>query len=469
MKFRFWRLIAFSGVMGIMAATPLRAEVKLHLLFTDNGILQRGVKAPVWGTTDKADAVTVKFADQSVSATPQGGKWKAELAPMEANATPRDLTVTQGDQTLTRKNVVVGDVWICGGQSNMQWAVNQCAGKEEAISASTNPNIRLFTVNRRGLPQPQTELDGGAWAEANPQSVPGFSAVGYYFGRDLEKAIKVPVGLISSNIGGTTSERWMALTAIESNPEIKDMRAPQGKSDLYNAMIAPLAPFGVKGAIWYQGESNADRPFNYRHVLSTMIKNWRDTMGQGDFPFLIVELAPFMKIVNEPVDQEWAVVRESMQWIAKNSPKVATISIVDVGDEADIHPQKKQPVGARLAVAARAMAYGEKITPAGPQYDSLTIHGNQAVVRFKNAGVGLEAKDGDLKGFTLAGEDKKFHNAQARIEGDTVIVICDAVPNPKAVRHGWANYPLVNLWNKDGLPAHPFRTDDWEVIKQNDK
>ena len=463
------RMIPLALAIVFVAASSLQAEVKLHQLFTDNGILQRGAKVPVWGTTDKADAVTVKFGDQTVMATPQDGKWKAELAAMEASATPRDLTVTQGDQTLTRKNVVVGDVWICGGQSNMQWAINQSAGKDEAISSATNPNIRLFTVNRRGLPQPQAELDSGAWAEASPTTVESFSAVGYYFGRDLEKAIKVPIGLISSNSGGTTAERWIALTAIESDPKIKDISAPQKKSDLYNAMIAPLAPFAVKGAIWYQGESNAYAPYLYRHVLNAMIKSWRDTLGQGNFPFLIVELAPFNKIEKEPVDQDWAVVRESMQWIASNTPKVATVSIVDVGDEGDIHPARKQPVGARLAIAARAMEYGEKITPAGPQYDSLTVNGNQAIIKFKNVGGGLEAKDGELQGFTLAGEDKKFHNAQAKIEGDTVIVTSDTVPNPKAVRLGWANYPLVNLWNKDGLPAHPFRTDDWPVIGQDKK
>ena len=465
-----WRFLAMAlAIAVVLPAARSQAEVKLHLLFSENGILQRDAKAAVWGTTDKSDPVTVKFGDQTVTATPQDGKWKVELAPMEASATPRDLVVTQGDQTLTRKNIVVGDIWICGGQSNMQWAINQSAGKEEAISAATNPNIRLFTVQREGDAKPRTELKTGGWAEASPTTIPGFSAVGYYFGRDLEKAIKVPIGLLSSNLGGTTAERWMSIESIESNPEIKDMHATQGKSDLYNAMIAPLTPFAVKGAIWYQGESNADRPYNYRHVLAGMIKNWRDTLGNADLPFLIVELAPYTKIVNEPVDQEWATVRESMQWIAKNDPKVATVSIVDVGDEGDIHPQQKQPVGARLAIAARAVAYGEKITPAGPQFDSMTINGKEAVIKFKNVGGGLQAKDGELKGFTIAGEDKKFHNATARIEGETVVVSSDSVANPKAVRLGWANYPVMNLWNKDGLPAHPFRTDDWEVVKQSAK
>ena len=234
-------------------------------------------------------------------------------------------------------------------------------------------------------------------------------------------------------------------------------------------MIAPLAPYAIKGAIWYQGESNADRPYHYRHVLAAMIKNWRDTFGQGDFPFLIVELAPFMDIRTEPVDEEWAVVRESQQWVANNLAKVDTVSIVDVGDVKDIHPVKKQPVGERLATAARVHAYGETIAPAGPEFDSVTFNGNEAIVKFKNVGTGLIAKDGEIKGFTIVGEDKKFHNAKARIDGETVIVSADDVAAPQAVRFGWANFPVVNLWNKDGHPASPFRTDQWEVVKQSAK
>lgn len=471
MKTRFRFSIALVlAVLGVSTiASPLLAEVKTHGLFTDNMLLQRGRKVAVWGTSDKPDKVTVKFADQTVEATPENGKWKAELAPLAASAQPRDLVISQGDQILTKKNVLVGDVWLCGGQSNMQWEIYQSAGAAEAIASGKNPNIRLFTVSREGDASPRTDLKGGAWTEATPESVKTFSAVGYYFGRDLQKSIDVPIGLISSNIGGTTAERWMSKEAIDSNPEIKDMKPTQGRNDLYNAMIAPLAPFGVKGAIWYQGESNADRPYNYRHVLAGMIKSWRDTFGQGDFPFLIVELAPFTGIVKEPVDQEWAVVRESMQWIANKVPHVDTVSIVDVGDERDIHPQKKQPVGERLARAARAMAYGEKIVPAGPEYDSVTFSGSQAIIKFKNVGAGLEAKDGELTGFTIAGEDKKFYNAKAKIEGQTVVVTSDSVSSPKAVRLGWANYPLVNLWNKDGVPASPFRTDDWPVVKQHVK
>jgi sialate O-acetylesterase len=465
---RRFRLLSL-GLLALVLSFPsvAAAAVQLHRLFTDNGILQRGTAVPVWGTTDAAEPVTVKFAGKEATATPADGKWRVELPALEANATPQDLVVQQGDQAITLKNIVVGDVWLCGGQSNMQWSVAQCAGADEAISASTNPRIRLFTVNRKGLPQPQTDLDGGNWAEAAPDVVRHFSAVGYYFGRDLEKDLQVPIGLISSNIGGTTAERWMSAESISSNPKIEKITAPQGKSDLYNAMIAPLAPYAIKGAIWYQGESNAYAPFAYRHVLGSMIADWRKTFGQPELPFLIVELAPFTQIMAEPSDQDWPVVRESMQVLAKEMPKVATVSIVDVGDQKDIHPQQKQPVGARLALAAKKVAYGQDIVSAGPQFESLSINGNKAIIKFKNAGEGLELRGDALTGFTLAGEDKKFHNAQATIEGDTVVVTCEQVPNPVAVRFGWANFPVVNLWNKNGLPAHPFRTDDWPVAKQD--
>lgn len=453
---------------ALLAAASSQAEVKLHRLFSDNCVLQRDTKVTVWGTADRADTVMVAFGDQKVSATPKDGAWQVELAPMEASATARDLTVSQGDEKIVRKNVLVGDVWLCGGQSNMQWEVRQSAGKEEAISAATNPQIRLFTVERKHkVEKPQADLGKGSWAEASPESVTNFSAVGYFFGRDVQKALSIPIGLISSNIGGTTAERWVSAEAIDSNENLKGMTTPQGRNDLYNAMIAPLAPFAIKGAIWYQGESNGDRPYHYRHVLSALIQDWRKTF-RSDLPFFMVELAPFT-VKDDPTGERWAVVRESQQLVAKELPKVDTVSIVDVGHKTNIHPQQKQPVGERLATAALVVAYGKEGVPAGPEFESLTIRNDAAVVKLKNVGQGLVAKDGDLKGFTLAGEDKKFHEAKAKIEGDTIVVTAEGVTAPKAVRFGWNNFPEINLWNKDGLPASPFRTDDWEVAKQNAK
>jgi sialate O-acetylesterase len=444
------------------------AAITPHGLFTDNAVLQRGEKSSVWGSTDKPEMVVVKVAGKEASAEPKDGKWRVELTGLEAGG-PHTLTISQGDQNVELKNILIGDVWICGGQSNMQWSVEQCAGAQEAISNSANDKIRLITIPRRGAPQPETNVSNTKWEPCSPDTVPKFSAVGYYFGRDLHKSLNVPIGLINSNIGGTTAERWMSKEAIESNPELKDISKPQGATDLYNAMIAPLAPYGVKGAIWYQGESNADRAAQYRTLLPAMIKSWRDTFGQGDFPFLIVQLAPFMAINNEPMESNWAELRDAQLSTALNVPNAGLAVITDVGDEKDIHPPKKQPVGARLALAARAIAYGEKIPYSGPLYENMTVDGNKAVLSFKHVGAGLEAREGDLKGFTIAGEDKKFQNANAKIEGDKVIVWSDKVERPTSVRFGWANYPVVNLWNKDGLPATPFRTDNFELTTQNKK
>lgn len=449
-------------------ASQLHAELKLHRLFSDDGILQRDAKVAVWGTTDKPDPVTVKFADQTIAVTPEEGKWKAVLAPLAASATGSNLVISQGDQTVTRKNVIVGDVWICGGQSNMQWAVNQCDGKDQAIAASKNPQLRLFTVERRGdAANRQSDLTAGEWAEASPTTVPDFTAVGYYFGRDLQAKLGVPIGLISSNLGATAAERWISKEALANTKELQGMTNVQGMNDLYNTMIAPLAPFGIKGAIWYQGETNTDRPYHYRHVLATMIEDWRKTFGQGNFPFLMVELAPFTHISPEPIDQEWAVLRESQQWVASRLPNVETVSIFDLGHETNIHPPMKQPVAERLSNAARALAYGEKIIPTGPKYESVSFKGNRAFIKLKNIGKGLVTKGGEVKGFTVAGEDKKFQFAQAKIKGNMIIVESDKVAMPKAVRFGWANYPIMDLWNKDGLAASPFRTDDWPVIRQD--
>jgi sialate O-acetylesterase len=228
-------------------------------------------------------------------------------------------------------------------------------------------------------------------------------------------------------------------------------------------MIAPLVPYGIRGAIWYQGESNANRHDQYEKLLTAMIKNWRDDWKQGDFPFLIVQLAPFMAKTTEPTDTPWARLREAQRQVSLKVPNTALAVITDVGDEKDIHPKPKEPVGHRLALAALNMTYRQKVEQSGPVFDSMKIEGNKAVLSFKGVGGGLVVKDGPLTGFTIAGEDRKFHNAEAVIEGDRVIVSCKDVAKPVAVRFGWANFPVVNLWNKAGLPASPFRTDDWPL------
>jgi sialate O-acetylesterase len=233
---------------------------------------------------------------------------------------------------------------------------------------------------------------------------------------------------------------------------------------LYNGMIAPVIPYGIRGAIWYQGESNASRANEYRHLFPTMIKNWRADWNQGEFPFYFVQLAPFKAIKQDPAESDWAELREAQLLTAKNLKNTGMAVITDVGDEKDIHPKQKATVGQRLALAARALTYGEKIEPSGPQFDVLKIDGSKAILSFKHVGGGLVAKGGPLTGFTIAGADKKWHNATAEIVEDKIFVSCPAVEKPVAVRFGWADYPVVNLWNKDGIPASPFRTDDWPGI-----
>ena len=319
--------------------------------------MQQGIKVPVWGTANEGEKVTVKVAGQEVSTTAKDGKWRIELAPLAAGG-PHEMTIT-GDNTVKVKDVLVGEVWIASGQSNMQWSVKQSDAADQNIKESANPKIRLITIPRRATAEPQSDVDA-KWQPCGPETVGDFSAVAYYFGRDLEKQLKVPVGLISTNYGGTPAEAWTSHGALEAEPELKSLAAnpandkPNSPSGLYNAMIHPLLPYAIRGAIWYQGESNAGRAYEYRTLFPTMIKDWRARWGQGDFPFLAVQLAPFMKIDYVPQECAWAEFHDAQLSATQTLPAVGMAVITDVGDALDIHPKWKQPVGARLALAARA-------------------------------------------------------------------------------------------------------------------
>jgi len=379
----------------------------------------------------------------------------------------------------------------------------------------TVPKTVALTPRDSVAPPPNPKMQTTKWYECSPESAPNFSAVAYFFGKHLRETRKVPIGLIHTSWGGTPAQSWASREALQSEPALKHYvdsldaavqnwdakkemenyelalakwkadvesakaegkkppiqprkpqppeKNPNTPSGLYNGMIAPLIPFAIRGAIWYQGESNAGAAYEYRTLFPTMIKDWRRHWSQGEFPFLFVQLAPFTKIVKEPGDSNWAELREAQLFTTTAIPNTAMAVITDVGEENDIHPKKKQPVGQRLAMAARAIAYGEKIEYAGPVFESIKAEGKKAIVTFTHAG-GLEARGGELTGFAIAGADKKFHNAKAEITGpNTVAVWSDDVELPIAVRFGWANYPVVNFWNKDGLPASPFRTDDWAV------
>ncbi len=392
----------------------------------------------------------------------------------------------------------------------MQWAVSQgsVSDKESASKAPANAMLRMFTVPR--VPQDAPISDAkGTWVGADPKTVFGMSAVGYFFGRDLQANLKVHVGLISSNVGGTRAEAWTSRETLLASPLYKPMveahvaamkkfaadrtaKSPlnaNSVSALYNGMIAPITPYTIRGAIWYQGESNVGQAYNYRTLFPMMIQNWRKDWGQ-DFPFYFVQLAPFHAVKKDPGESAWAELCEAQRLTAKKVPNTGMAVITDYGHEADIHPTPKQPVGERLALIARAKTYGEKVEYSGPEFEGMKIEGNKAILRFSHAdglhtrelvatdtrgkgGSAWRVKPGvtgaPVMGFTVAGADHRFHNAQAKIEGDTVVVWAEGVSTPVAVRYGWADYPLVNLFNKAGLPASPFRTDEFPVTTQPKK
>ena len=485
------RAVVFTSIL--LAGLAARADVRLPGLFSDNMVLQQGLPVTVWGWADNGEEVTVSFRGQKAKTKAHDGKWMVKLSRLKAGGP--DALVVEGKNKIELKNVLVGDVWICSGQSNMELALSKAHGGTDAIAASANPMLRLFVVPKTKADAPLDDVKA-AWKESNPETTPHFSAVAYYFGRELQKARKVPVGLIDTCWGGSPAEVWMSERVLASNPDYKHdivdayasaiqksdpakkgQRPPWKPSELYNGMIAPLLPYGIKGAIWYQGESNAGRAQQYRTLFADMIRNWRHDWDQGDFPFLAVQLAPYDKnrkrdlavITEKPVESEWAELREAQTLATKLLAKVGLAVITDIGEKDDIHPTKKEPVGARLALAARGVAYGEKIEYSGPIYRNLKVKGDQAIVSFDHVDSGLESRDGELKGFAICGPDKKFVWATADIQGDRVVVSSPQVSQPVAVRYGWDDFPVVNLWNKADLPASPFRTDNFPMITAQGK
>jgi len=632
-------------VVVACTGSQTRANVTPNPLFTDNAVLQQGMSVPVWGTADPGERVAVEFAGQTVSATASAdGKWMVYLAPLKAGG-PFTLTIS-GKNRRNMNNVLVGEVWVCSGQSNMERHLGLQSGQkpitdwEQEVKDAKYPEIRQFYVTQKTSFTPAQTVSGG-WSVCSPDTVKDFTAVGYFFGRDLHQARHVPIGLIHSSWGGTPAEAWtseaglrtvpgLAATLAEfkrsiSDPEgarrefemrlenwfrandpgsaasqpwnapdldagswkqmtlpgywqdagepnlhgvvwfrktfelpdsvtnaeaeldvdkvddqdttwvngvrvgsmngydldrkypvpagvlkpgqnvvavrvldtggnggiwgdqklqlvlktgtpteplnlagpwqyrvgvnLKDVpwppmsagRSASAPTVLYNGMIAPLLPYAIRGVIWYQGEANVGRERQYRTLFPALIADWRQAWGEGDFPFLFVQIAPYRDMTPE--------IREAQLLSWQHTRNTAMAVTIDCGDADDIHPAHKQPVGARLALAARALGYGEKIEYSGPVFESMKIKGSKAVLQFMHLGGGLVAKDGPLQGFIMAGPDNFFHPAHAEIHGRTIVVTADAVSRPAVVRYGWANVPEGNLFNRAGLPASPFRTD----------
>ncbi len=483
---RAWMLVCASVSLFPAVAS---AEVKLSPLFGDNMVLQRNVRAAIWGVASPGESVTIVTGPRKVVVRAgDDGRWEARVGPFPAGG-PHTITVSGQSNTVTINNVMFGEVWIASGQSNMEWPVAGSRNAEYEIKNATNPAIRLFKVAKASRPEPTRELSG-SWSVCSPESVPGFSAVAYFFGRALFRRLQVPIGLIQTAWGGTPAESWTARSWLETDPDLSPMLAripapgqtvkPNDPSKpawdgwtptgLYNGMIAPIVRYSIAGAIWYQGESNASRAYQYRKLFPAMIKCWREAWGQGDFPFLWVQLANFMKRQPEPGDSAWAELREA-QTMTLSLPHTGQALAIDIGEANDIHPRNKQDVGIRLCLAAQYIHYGDRdVVASGPTYKAMTVSGSKVTITFTNIGGGLVSKDGlPLSGFAVAGPDRKFHWAQARISGSTVIVSSDAVENPVAVRYAWADNPPATLYNAAGLPAGPFRTDDWPGITVNNR
>ncbi len=468
--------VLFVALFSLLVPAAVQAEVRLHRLFSDHMVLQRGRPVRVFGWADPGEKITVKLGSAQGSGTAdKDGFFLVELPPQKAGG-PFALVVEGKDSSVALQDVLVGEVWVCSGQSNMQWPINRSANPQQVIASSKNDKLRLYTVQRRPSDTPEQDVRGGPWQVCGPETVPGFSAVAYHFGQMIQKKLGVPVGLISSNYGGTPAEAWTSRRALAAHPKLKYYvelpRNPRNKNrpyGLFNAMIHPLLKFPIRGAIWYQGESNAGnfrRAEEYYTLFPVMIQDWRRHWGQGDFPFLFVQLAPFRAKTTQPTHTPWAVLRDAQLHTMKTVPNTAMAVIVDAGDERDIHPKQKGVVGRRLALAALALAYGQDVVYSGPLYKCHTQKGDRLVLQFDFVGTGLVARGEPLTGFTICGPDRKFVNAQAKIEDNKVVVWSPQVKDPVAVRYGWANYPLGNLWNRNGLPASPFRTDDFPVVPE---
>jgi len=508
-------LLVLLGLVGGVDPTA-RAEVTLASPFTDHMVLQREQPVPVWGTAGAGETVTVEFADQIKSATADAdGQWIVKLDPMPANAEPRILRVrgNRKSEIENRKceDVLVGEVWLASGQSNMDFSLSKkvkhfagVANEEQEITAAHFPLIRMFTGDAAKAYTPQQRV-GGEWKVCSPETAPAFSAVGYFFARDLQKEIKVPVGILTLAFGASTAEAWIQRETLAGDPQLKPLLdrfdssvqsfrtnpppvvAPPRSEDvsatnlapksrkrgagsrdpiqdqhnatvLFNGMIHPVIPFALRGVIWYQGESIVGGSAGvalYPRLQAALIRNWRALWGEGDFPFYIVQLAGQQAASNHPL------VREA-QATALALPNTGMAVAMDIGEAKNVHPKNKQAVGDRLARIALAKIYGHSIEFSGPTYASMKIEGPQIRVAFSHPGGGLVAKDGQpLKWFELAGADRKFFPAVAKIDGDTVLVTSPDVSAPIAVRYAWVNFPEgCNFYNAAGLPAVQFRTEN---------
>ncbi len=530
-----------------------RAELRLPQLFARHMILQREVPAPVWGTALPGETVTVRFAGQQKSAVAAAdGSWLVRLDSLAASETPQVLSVSAGTAKIELDDVLVGDVWLASGQSNMDFPVSSMKSAAAVSAESNDPALRVFRVVKATAATEQKDL-GGSWAVTSPTSAKAFSAVAYLYAKEIRRTQKVPVAIIQSSWGGTPIKAWMPMASLTRAPQQQSLLAewqkaqkahdavmanpkqaedyaqqlrhymaevypqhqaalkayqadlaagkavgpkpqpsvpepinpdpmavpgpskrPQTPTVIYNANIRPLIPYALRGVLWYQGEADGGNGLQYREWLPRLIQGWREAWGQGDFPFLFVQL-PANQLDPSPVASAgWPWLREAQLLTWKQVPRTGMAITLDIGDPKDVHPQNKEHVAARLALVGRKVAYGESLVSSGPIFERFEINGNQVRLHFTEKGSGLvigrapwvaegnvPVPEDQLLGFYVAGNDQVWHAATAVIDADCVVLTCPAGVAPVAVRYGWALSPRANLYNREGLPASPFRTDDW--------
>jgi sialate O-acetylesterase len=540
-------------LLALIGILPLEADVKLPSLFGDHMVLQQESKVPIWGTADAGESVTVTAGDHTATATADGtGKWRVDLSPF-ASGTPALTVTVAGHNTLQFHDVLIGDVWVASGQSNMEVPLSWVYNRDEVIPQANDPQLRFFYVAHKTSFDPQADPDG-KWVLCTPDTAKSFSAVAYFFGRELRARLNHPVGILGAYVGGTPAQAWISLSGLEKDPpfidyvnraksveadepnvpariaafkkdldqwnsqnkaaydaalaawntEVQTAKSagqplppkpappapiPQPPADpgsdrhtptvLFNGLIAPVIPYAIKGVIWYQGEDNAYNPpiaIEYRTLFPRLITDWREKWGQGDFPFLFVQLAGFEGNGLGACGMSWPLLREA-QAKTLSLPNTGMATAIDIGAGMNIHPIDKMDVGLRLALDAMHVAYGEDIVYTGPTYDKMAVEGAAIRVSYTQTGGGLIIGSApwtaptlqpipatSLLGFTISGADKKFYPADARIDGTTVVLSSPQVPAPMAARYFWDNLTQANLYNKEGLPAFPFRTDEWDNV-----
>ena len=506
-----WRAV-IAVALAMVGGIALRGEVTLPPLFADQAVLQRGQPLRIWGWADAGEAVTVTFAGKSASTRARAdGTWLVTLPAQTESSAAQELVVV-GKNTVRLHGIVVGDVWLCSGQSNMELAVASSLDAKREIAAATFPNLRQIKIGRRLTETLVENFSATAWRAATPEQVGNFTAVGYYFARQMARETGVPVGIINCSWSGTSIEPWLSGVALASRPEftvigerwsadlaayperrktfetvlaqwkadeaqaeakgeeahavfLKDHRMPRppagapdhpypgNPSAIYNGMIHPVRYVALRGVLWYQGEGNAVRAREYAALFRALITDWRRTFEQPELPFFWVQIANYV------VDTDWARLREA-QTSALQLPNTGQALTIDIGDPLNIHPANKQEVGRRLALIALAKLYERPLEFSGPMFEGVRFEHGEALVRFTH-GAGLHSRSGRVMSLELAGADHVFHEAEGRIENETLVVATSAVAEPLAVRYAWSGSPSANLYNLAGLPAAPFRSDDW--------